>query len=239
MTTHHDKPTSAHERLAGARQTLDRVSTAERVAALVRENIIDGTFPPGTRLSEPDICSALDVSRNTLREAFRHLAKDQLVTHKLNRGVFVRVPTLDDVAELYRCRRVVECAAIRTFATDSADLRSVEEALAMATEAGTAEDWTSVGTADIHFHRAITALAGSSRINSLMDGVWAELRLAFLAMGDPRQFHTPYLERNRTIAALLRSGSTAEAERALFDYLTDAEREITAQYEKHLDDLDT
>ncbi|QZS59975.1 hypothetical protein COO55_01445 [Rhodococcus opacus] len=40
---------------------------------LVRETIVDGTFPPRSRLSEPEICSAVGVYRNTLRESF-HLS---------------------------------------------------------------------------------------------------------------------------------------------------------------------
>lgn len=225
---------SAQARLADGRSLLERTSTAERVAEIVRNTIVDGTFPPGARLSEPEICSAIGVSRNTLREAFRYLAKDRLVTHELNRGVFVRVPTLEDVAELYRCRRIVECAAVRGFSGDKDALQPVHDALALAAEKHEAGDWTAVGTADIHFHRAVTALAGSSRIDELMERVWAELRLVFLAMGDPHPFHAPYLDRNRAIAAILDSGDATEAERALFDYLVDAEQEISAAYEHSL-----
>ncbi|MDJ0417520.1 GntR family transcriptional regulator [Rhodococcus opacus] len=39
----------------------------------MRETIVDGTFPPRSRLSEPEICSAVGVYRNTLRESF-HLS---------------------------------------------------------------------------------------------------------------------------------------------------------------------
>lgn len=229
---------AAQVRLAEKRPLLDRTSTAERVAELVRNTIVDGTFPPGARLSEPEICAALGVSRNTLREAFRYLAKDRLVTHELNRGVFVRVPTLDEITELYQCRRVIECAAVRGFNGAAAALEPVYEALAMATEKHDAGDWIAIGTADIHFHRALTALTGSARIEELMEVIFAELRLVFLAMGDQRRFHEPYIERNHAIAADLRAGRITEAERALFDYLIDAEREISAAYQQRLVDAD-
>lgn len=225
---------SAQARLAGNRTLLERTSTAERVAALVRETITDGTFPPGARLSEPDICTALGVSRNTVREAFRYLAKDRLVTHELNRGVFVRVPTLDDIAELYRCRRFVECAAVRGFTGNAGELTPVYEALELAAGSREAGDWTAVGTADIRFHRALTALSGSARIDELMDGAWAELRLVFLAMGDPRPFHEPYIDRNHSIVDHLAAGRSEAAEKVLFGYLTDAEKQISAAYEQRL-----
>jgi DNA-binding GntR family transcriptional regulator len=234
VAARHGISESAQERLADGRSLLERTSTAERVAEIVRNTIVDGTFPPGARLSEPEICAAIGVSRNTLREAFRHLAKDRLVTHELNRGVFVRVPTLEDVAELYRCRRIIECASVRGFNGDAGSLQPIRDSLTLATEKHEAGDWTAVGTADIHFHRAVTALAGSSRIDELMERVWAELRLVFLAMGDPQPFHAPYLARNRVIAELLDAGDVAAAERMLFDYLVDAEQEISAAYEQSL-----
>jgi DNA-binding GntR family transcriptional regulator len=221
-------------RLESQRPLLDRMSRAERVAEIVRQMIINGTLRPGSRLSEPDICAALDVSRNTLRESFRSLVKDRLVTHELNRGVFVRVPTPQDISELYTCRRVIEGAAMRAFRPGDnhlADLAEVIEALRQADERSTAQDWPGVGTADLGFHRAIVGLNGSMRINELMEGTWAELRLVFLVMGDPNRFHGPYLDRNHRMLDALVAGDPAKAEVLLMEYLDDAEAEILGVYE--------
>ena len=56
-----------------------------------------------------------------------------------------------------------------------------------------------LGTANIHFHRELVALAGSARTDELMRSVLAELRLAFHVVDDPRRLHEPYLARNRQI----------------------------------------
>ena len=42
-----------------------------------------------------------------------------------------------------------------------------------------------LGTANIHFHRELVALAGSDRTDELMRSVFAELRLAFHVVDDP------------------------------------------------------
>src|SRR5919197_3921789 len=94
--------------LADDRALLGRTSTAERVADILRGRIADGFFPPGTRLSEDSIGGALGVSRNTLREAFRLLTHERLLSHELNRGVFVRKLSVQDVVDLYRVRKIVE-----------------------------------------------------------------------------------------------------------------------------------
>jgi len=98
---------------AGDHERLARASTAERVAEVLRDRVTAGYFRPGARLSEDVIGGALGVSRNTLREAFRLLSHERLVMHHLNRGVFVRMLSADDVHDVYAVRRIIEIGAIR------------------------------------------------------------------------------------------------------------------------------
>ena len=88
--------------------------------------------------------------------------------------------------------------------------------------------WLDVGTANMHFHLGLAALAGSERAGEVMKQVLAELRLVFLVMPDPRRFHEPYIERNAEICRLLEADDVAAAQDALARYLDDAERELLA-----------
>jgi DNA-binding GntR family transcriptional regulator len=214
--------------LADGQPLLGRSSTAERVAAILRERIMAGALPPSTRLSEDTISQALGVSRNTLREAFRLLAHERLLVHELNRGVFVRRLTADDVADVFRVRRLVELGAVRLLGAVTADLSPLHTALQEAREAAGAGRWLDVGTANMHFHLGLGALAGSERAGEVMKQVLAELRLVFLVMPDPRRFHEPYIERNAEICRLLEAGDVVAAQDALARYLDDAERELLA-----------
>lgn len=218
--------------LASDRAALQRSSTAERVAHILRERITDGTLQPGSRLPEDALGTALGVSRNTLREAFRLLIHEHLVVAELNRGAFVRRLTSEDVVDLYRVRRLVECAALQTFARTEAKtpgaLRSAVEEGAKAAADGR---WLDVATANVRFHQAIVALAGSTRLDEYMRQVTAELRLAFHVMQNPRTFHEPYLGRNLEILERLEAGDVAAAAELLAVYLQDAERRVVASYE--------
>jgi DNA-binding GntR family transcriptional regulator len=210
--------------LIADRVLLGRTSTAERVADVLRTRISEGFFTPGTRLAEDAIGGALAVSRNTLREAFR------LLTHELNRGVFVRVLSIDDVIDIYRVRKLVECAAVRDLTAPPAGLDRLQAAVTDGTEAASQGDWRGLGTANIRFHQAIASFVGSPRVDELMQGILAELRLVFHVMQDPRWFHEPYLVRNGEIAALLQAGDGAAAAAALAAYLDDAERQLVGAY---------
>ncbi|MER8236933.1 GntR family transcriptional regulator [Streptomyces sp. NPDC094049] len=216
--------------LADDRVLLGRTSTAERVADVLRTRIAEGWFPPGTRLSEDALGGALGVSRNTLREAFRLLTRERLLVHELNRGVFVRVLAVEDVDDIHRTRRLVECAVVRGLGRPPYALDGLTAAVTEGESAAHAGAWADVSTANIHFHRELVALAGSARTDELMRGVLAELRLAFHLVGDPRPLHEPYLARNREILDALRAGDRTAAERLLARYLDDSRARVTAAY---------
>jgi DNA-binding GntR family transcriptional regulator len=211
------------------RSPLDRPSIAERVADVLRVRITEGYYRPGSRLSEEAIGGELQISRNTLREAFRLLTHERLLLHEPYRGVSVRVLSVDDVSDLYRVRKVIECGIVAD-PPDLERLERVERAVEEGEEAFDGADWQGLGTANIHFHQGLVALAGSSRLDDLMRGILAELRLVFHVMADPRRFHEPYLTRNRQILQLLKTGEFAAAVTALGTYLDDAERQLIEAY---------
>jgi DNA-binding GntR family transcriptional regulator len=216
--------------LEADRGLLGRTSTAERVADILRTRIAEGFFLPGVRLSEHDIGNALGVSRNTLREAFRLLTHERLLVHELNRGVFVRVLTVDDVVDLYRVRKVVECSGVRSVAWRPADFARVARAVTEGDEAAQRQRWQDLGTANIHFHQALASLSGSPRLDEVMQGIFAELRLVFQVMADPRRFHERYLARNHEILERLETGDGEGAAKLLAVYLDDAERQLVDAY---------
>jgi DNA-binding GntR family transcriptional regulator len=213
--------------LARDRSDIDRSSTAERVADKLRTSVLDGAIRPGRQLNEKALGDALRVSRNTLREAFRLLTHERLLVHEYSKGVFVRKPDEADIADLYAARRVLEGGAIRCYpkADDRAKV-AIADALALAESSAEQDDWVTVGTANVRFHQAITALAGSARLNEEMERLLAELRLAFHVMGDPREFHERYVPLNKLIHEHLRAGEMRKAEQALEDYLDQAEQHL-------------
>ena len=194
-------------------------TTAQRVVETLRQLLIEGRIPPGTRLSEEQFAAALSVSRNTLREAFRLLAHQRLLVHEVNRGVFVRELTRDEVCELYDCRRLLETAALSESGRHlPADFARLNLALAEAHIAVAAEDARGLGTANMHFHAALGGLAHNERVNDVMTGLLAELRLAFHVTVDIDEFHTSFVGDNVRICELVQAGDTKGAIRVLETY---------------------
>lgn len=218
------------EGLAADRVLIGQASRGEQVSDVLRARITEGFFRPGDRLPESEIARALSVSRNTLREAFRLLEREHLLVQELNRGTFVRVPTTADVAHLYRMRRAVECSVVAPITSPLAEPGRLVAAVEDGRDALAVDDGQALGTANIAFHQALVALAADPRLDELMRGLFAELRLVFHVMGNPRWYHEPYLPRNERILTALRAGDGPGAAALLDEYLRDAETQLVAAY---------
>ena len=206
---------------------LDRSSTAERVADVLRRRITEGDLTPGTRLSEEQLVEALRVSRNTLREAFRLLTHERLLVHQMHRGVFVPELHENDLVDLYRLRRAIECDVVRSLAeVDAVALRPLHDDVAAGESAAERGDWIAVGTANMRFHRHLVGLAGSHRIDEVAARLIAELRLAFHAVASPEELHRPYVTRNRALLDLLAGGEFERAAKELEEYLHDSQAQL-------------
>jgi DNA-binding GntR family transcriptional regulator len=207
------------------------VSTAERVVDILRTRLSEGLIAPGSRMSEDALAKALGVSRNTLREAFRLLVRERLLVHELNRGVFVRCLTVNDVHSLYRLRCILEVAALRQSTPDSRAVARLRNAVDEGRAAAARQDWKGLGTANQHFHRAVVGLFADPRIDELMSQLLAELRLAFHVMHPLKDFHLPYLKDNERVCSLVEAGDADGAADVLLTYLGRAERQLVHAYE--------
>lgn len=196
----------------------------------LRQRIIDGDFAPGSRLSESALAEQFEVSRNTLREAFRVLAEQGLVEHVPHRGVSVASPTIADVVDIYRARRVIECTALRHSEPEHPAVQRMREALVEAEAQLPHEQWRRVGSANMAFHGAIVALADSPRLARTYRDVAAELRLVFLEIDDPRALHEPFVRKNRAVLEALLEQGPEEAADELERYLIASERTVLGAF---------
>lgn len=89
-------------------QAVDRQILHVAVAQRLRTMIMEGDLAPGTRLNERVLCDLLQVSRTLLREAFKVLAGDGLVTLLPNRGAEVVVLSQESINHLFEMMGALE-----------------------------------------------------------------------------------------------------------------------------------
>jgi DNA-binding GntR family transcriptional regulator len=81
---------------------------SQKVFERVREAILAGQLPPGSRLVERRLAEELEVSHIPVREALARLADEGLVERNARRGSWVANLTLEDLDEISSLRVVLE-----------------------------------------------------------------------------------------------------------------------------------
>ena len=194
------------------------------------DRLIAGELRPGERLSETALAKEFDVSRNTLREAFRVLGEQGLVTHIPHRGVSVASPSTADVVDIYRVRHHVECSVLEHAPRNHPNAVQMEAAVEAAEKFAAEENWLEVGTANMAFHNAVVSLSDSRRLMQSFSNVLAELRLAFLKVEVLDFLHAPFIERNKEVVEVYRTDGPVAASTILGAYLGDSERQVLGAY---------
>jgi DNA-binding GntR family transcriptional regulator len=86
-------------------ENTDQGSTPE---AMLRAEILNGTFSPGERLTEMALSERYSVGRGAVRAALVELRAEGLIDIEANRGAVVRRIRLGEAIEIAEARRVLE-----------------------------------------------------------------------------------------------------------------------------------
>jgi DNA-binding GntR family transcriptional regulator len=160
--------------------TIHLASVNEQVVSVLREQILTGTLPPGAPLPEVGLSRQFGVSRNTIREAVRAVAREGLVNVDRNKTATVAELTVADVADLYKVRRLLELSAVADLeAAGDSDVAGVDAAcdhlVNVVTSAVAIDDWAAICEADLEFHKSIVALRTSPRLLRTFQSIRYEL----------------------------------------------------------------
>jgi DNA-binding GntR family transcriptional regulator len=83
------------------------------VLTRLRDAILEGQLPPGTRLKLDELASRMAVSHMPVRQALQHLVVEGLATHVPHRGVVVSTLRREDVISAYQVVGALEVVAVR------------------------------------------------------------------------------------------------------------------------------
>ncbi len=148
----------------------------EQVAEFLREGIITGRFPRGSRLKQIQIAELLEISPTPVREAMRLLEAEGYLRSISHKGVVVApfdVSASHDILELRVLLegRLTVSAMARLESADLEALCRLQEAFAAAAEAG---DQSRVRAANYQFHRRLYERAGQQQTLRFVQILWAK-----------------------------------------------------------------
>ncbi len=98
-----------------------RVTLHEEVLTRLRDMIIEGVLPPGSRINEGQVGASLGVSRTPLREAIKTLMSEGLVEILPAKGAIVRRFDEQDVFHILEVLKSLEQTAARLLCARASD----------------------------------------------------------------------------------------------------------------------
>ena len=154
---------------------MDYRTKEEQVADYLRERIISGVYPRGSRLKQAEIAEHLNLSITPVREALKLLAAEGYVNGDSYRGARVMPFDASASGEILTLRLLLEAQLVRgavekATAQDITELRALGEEFATAFETG--ERATARGI-NYRFHQRMYDIAGMPQTLHFVQILWA------------------------------------------------------------------
>ena len=150
----------------------------EQIVSSLRESIVRGDLNPGQKITEPELADKLGISRTPIREAFRQLESEGLLTVMPRRGAVVSSVTRKEIEDFYELKSLLEGYASRKAAAkitekDIARLNRINDQLEALARKGDVEAFFKKNS---EFHYAFISLCGNEK---LLD-IWNSLVRRFV-----------------------------------------------------------
>jgi len=164
---------------------LNKTTISKKVVEQLKKFMKDGTLKEGEKLpSERTMAKTLNVSRNTVREAYKILAAQGFIEIKHGLGVYVMGENTaldqmaasffiknDQIIELFEIRKMLETSAVRWVVENGTDeqiaeLRKLVEASFISIQE--VEHGSKLAQIDQEFHLFIAEISGNSILYRIM-----------------------------------------------------------------------
>jgi DNA-binding GntR family transcriptional regulator len=137
--------------------------TGDKVASLLRDDIVAGRLKPGQRLGLTVLAARFGVSTTPIREALATLEQEGLVVGEPHKGLRVAELSAEDRQDAYTLHAFIagilaERAVDRISERELDELQRIEDQIKRATEEG---ELAAAAELNHAFHRAINHAAGS------------------------------------------------------------------------------
>ena len=176
------------------------VAASHRIAKSLRDDILNGILPPGLQVRQEALAEQFGVSRVPVREAFRQLEAEGLITSHLHKGAFVSSRSLDEVEEMLDIRIGLELRALKLAIPNITPevVKRAKKILAVYDRSDDPRKWRDL---NMSFHMALYRPCNRPRLLKMIEDVVLSsdrfLRTyisATVGRGDPQAEHHGLLE---------------------------------------------
>lgn len=194
-----------------------------QAADIIREQILDGTLAPGSRLLEINLAEQFNLSRATIRSALQQLTYEGLVVQLPYKGCTVSGLSSQDAWELYTLRSALESLAARlaAVAITPSQAKELNTGLQQLVKAGQKGNWSKVADADFALHKAIIQLAGHRRLQEQYKIIEQQIRLYIISSNAIHPDLGDIVQQHQKLVNAICSGDDKSAEQIAQDHNID------------------
>ena len=191
-------------------------SSSEKVVETILQRLLSGLFVPGQRLVEVELASQCGVSRSSVREAFKRLSAQGIITLSPHRGACIRQLARQEVIDILQIQAVLAGLGAGLAATriDQDDFRKRLETVL----AGFERFRDNPAGVDYHkqrqaFYETMTDISGNRELMIWLPNIQIHLvRVQFHAVFSSR-FRKRHFQDYREVGEAILSGDRRKAER--------------------------
>jgi DNA-binding GntR family transcriptional regulator len=211
-------------------------SVVDVVTADLRHKIIRGLLASGQRIKEIDVAREFNTSRPPIRESFKILESEGLITIRPRRGAFVSEITQKDIWEIYTVYGAltdlaIELAIEKASAEDIGKLEScikkMEEGLYQKPE-----DVEKYHKYHRMFHENILQIAENNRLTKICISLNNQTLKFSKIIFSNREYRTVTLQKHKEILETIRMKDRNQAKRVSYDHVMEGMKNLQGIFEE-------
>ena len=211
------------------------VSTTQHIVQALTKAIVAHRLMPGVKLVEQKLADYFGVSRTLVRQALYQLENQRLIVLEPARGAFVASPSIEEAAQVFDVRRMLEAQMTRHFAAQAtpSQIKSLREHVAQEKAAVASGD--APGRIELlgDFHVRMAELMGNTVLAELLSDLISRCALITLMYQSTDAAQTSNDEHLAIVEALSK-GDTEKAVALMDEHLAQVFSNL--QLKKHQPD---
>jgi DNA-binding GntR family transcriptional regulator len=185
----------------------------------IRDSILSGDFPMGSRLIDTRLADELEISRGTVRDALSRLVDEGLVVEQPRQGMFVREFGPQDIIDIYNVRVALEPVAARLAVRHGVDIGRLQGILNRMRAAAEAGDVPTVSAMESAFHNEICEASRNQHLVDCYRMIQSRVRMALSLDNRGNEDYRSIADRHEPILEALRSGDENRAAAAVHAHI--------------------
>lgn len=196
-------------------------SLADQVYELVKEQILSGKIPCGSKISEDSLASQFGVSRTPIREALKRLSTYGIIKMEPRSHSSVISLSTKESKDIAEFRVYLEDFAIEHI--DENSLKSNMETICK--YASDCQYAFAIGNRakafelDSLFHLSLIGISNNTAMIDVYERLDAKIQLLRLSQNEQDEKLSSYLQQHMTLIEFLKKGKKEEAKSLLYDHI--------------------